>query len=220
MIHLAVTATEGQSAFHAPVLAPVPTDGAEQTRGFLRRWDDGGMIAGHGWGKVPDALRARISTFHDRPSAVLTDSSIKVARFFLYRRAVLMFIVDFLFGWTDGRLSDNKVCRAVPRPRRPGFSAVLSAWSGSISTSAWLDLYARTVSPESDPAKPVRSPLARPDVSSPCAQLAQGLKDLSLPVSGVQLPHLNIFLYFYDINGLTSRAPWRHFETMSNYDDR
>jgi hypothetical protein len=39
----------------------------------------------------------------------LTDSSIKVARFFLYRRAVLMFIVDFLFGWTDGRLSDIKV---------------------------------------------------------------------------------------------------------------
>ena len=45
-----------------------------------------------------------------RPSDIpLTDSSIKVERFFLYRRAVLMFIVDFLFGWTGGRLSDIKV---------------------------------------------------------------------------------------------------------------
>ena len=154
------------------------------------------MIARHGWGKVPDALQARISTFHDKPSAILTDSSIKVARFFLYRRAVLMFIVDFLFGWTDGRLSDNKVCRAVPRPRRPEFSAVLSAWSGSISTSAWLDLYARRVSPESDPVKPLRSPPARPDVSLPCAQSAQGPKGLSLPASGVRLPHLNFFCVF------------------------
>jgi hypothetical protein len=64
-----------------------------------------------------------------------TDSSIRAVRFFLYRRAVLMFIVDFLFGWTDGRLSDIKVWRAVPRPRRPEPSAAPSAWSGSMSTS-------------------------------------------------------------------------------------
>jgi len=55
-----------------------------------------------------------------------TDSSIRVARFFLYRRAVLMFIVDFLFGWTDGRLSDIKAWRAAPRPRRPDPSAAPS----------------------------------------------------------------------------------------------
>lgn len=53
----------------------------------------------------------KISTFSMRIAVgdSLTDSSIRVSRFFLYRRAVLIFIVDFLFGWTDGRLSDIKV---------------------------------------------------------------------------------------------------------------
>ena len=53
----------------------------------------------------------KISTFSMRivVGDSLTDSSIRVSRFFLYRRAVLIFIVDFLFGWTDGRLSDIKV---------------------------------------------------------------------------------------------------------------
>ena len=129
MIYLAVTTTEGQSASHAPVLAPVPADGTEQTRGFLWGRDDGGKIARRGWGQVRDALEQEIliGVFHRKPPIILTDSSIKVARFFLYRRAVLMFIVDFLFGWTDGRLSDIKVCRAAPRPRRPDPSVVPSA---------------------------------------------------------------------------------------------
>ena len=107
------------------------------------------MITRHGWGQVPDALRAGNQYFsiHRKLPVELTDSSINVARVFLYRRAVLMFIVDFLSGWTDGRLSDNKVCRAVPRPRRPEPSAVPSAWSGSISTSVKFDLCARGVSP-------------------------------------------------------------------------
>ena len=111
MIYLAVVTTEGESALHALVLTPVPADGAEQPRRFLWRWNDGGKIARRGWGEVPDALQGenQHSSQGDSVSGTLTDSSIRVSRFFLYRRAVLMFIVDFLFGWTDGRLSDIKV---------------------------------------------------------------------------------------------------------------
>jgi len=44
---------------------------------------------------------------------------------------------------------------------------------------------------------------------------------LSLLASDVQLPLLNILLYFHGINELTLRAPWCHStETMSNYGDK
>jgi hypothetical protein len=99
VVYLAVATTEGQSTFHALVFAPAPADGTEQTRGFLRRRNDGGKVAWRGWGQVPDALRAgNQCNSHRGLNNVRTDSSINVARLFLYRRAVLMFIVDFLFG--------------------------------------------------------------------------------------------------------------------------
>jgi len=102
------------------------------------------MIAWHGWGQVPDALRAGNLHFPQKLPIELTDSSIKVARFFLYKRAVPTPIADPLFGWTNGRLfMGNKVCRAVLRRRHPEPSVVPSIWSGSILTSVWFDLRGR-----------------------------------------------------------------------------
>ena len=66
----------------------------------------------------------------------------------------------------------------------------------------------------------IRLPLTRPDASLPYARLVQSPKGLSLLVSGVWLPLLNVFLCLHKIDGLTLRTPWGHFETMSNYGDR
>ena len=66
----------------------------------------------------------------------------------------------------------------------------------------------------------IRLPLTRPDASLPYARLAQGPKGLSLLASGVWLPLLNVLLCLHRIDGLTLRASWGHFETMSNYGDR